>query len=407
MTASLRRGGGRHLLWFGVSLVLPIPWVVAETWGGLGLPAMAVAILAGSAILGAAFLLSWACELAERDLPQAFALLLLALVGVLPEYAVDLHFAWQAGKDPSYAPYAVANMTGANRLLIGLGWAAVTLVACWRSGRDALEVDPRQRLEIRYLIWATLYSFFIPLGGAIDLFDAVVLFALFIAYVTEAIRSETHDSEELEGPAALIEHEFSDRGRRLWALAFFVFAAFAIFVSAEPFAEGLIEVGQSYDIDEFLLVQWVAPLASESPEFVVAVLFALKLRGSMGLGALVSSKVNQWTLLVGALPIAYAISAGGLSGLPLDDRQTGELLLTSAQSLLAALLLADLRFSRREAIVLALLFAGQLFFPDPTVRWFFFGVYMVAVVGFLAFGPAAQRRAFFQLMFARSPQRGS
>ncbi|MFP8874714.1 MAG: sodium:calcium antiporter, partial [Myxococcota bacterium] len=156
MTASLRRGGGRHLLWFGVSLVLPIPWVVAETWGGLGLPAMAVAILAGSAILGAAFLLSWACELAERDLPQAFALLLLALVGVLPEYAVDLHFAWQAGKDPSYAPYAVANMTGANRLLIGLGWAAVTLVACWRSGRDALEVDPRQRLEIRYLIWATL-----------------------------------------------------------------------------------------------------------------------------------------------------------------------------------------------------------------------------------------------------------
>ena len=87
-------------------------------------------------------------------------------------------------------------------------------------------------------------------------------------------------------------------------------------------------------------MQWVAPLASESPEFVIAVLFALKLRGSMGLGALVSSKVNQWTLLVGALPIAYAISAGGLSGLPLDDRQTGELLLTSAQSLLAALLLA-------------------------------------------------------------------
>ena len=110
---------------------------------------------------------------------------------------------------------------------------------------------------------------------------------------------------------------------------------------------------------------------------------------------------------MGALPIAYAISLGGFSGLPLNDRQTGELLLTSAQSLLAALLLADLRFSRREAIVLALLFAGQLFFPDPTVRWFFFGVYMVAVVGFLAFGPAAQRRAFFQLMFARSPQRGS
>lgn len=404
MNPAAQRGRGRHLLWFAVSLALPIPWVVAETWGGLGLPALAVTFLAGGAILGAAFMLSWSCELAERDLPQAFALLVLALVGVLPEYAIDLHFAWQAGKDPSYAPYAVANMTGANRLLIGLGWAAVTLVACWRSRTDALEVDPRQRLEVRYLIWATLYSFFIPLGGAIDLFDAFVLFVLFIAYVTEAIRSDTHSDEELEGPAALVEDEFSDRGRRLWAFAFFVFAAFAIFVSAEPFAESLVEVGKSYDIDEFLLVQWVAPLASEAPEFVVAILFALKLRGSMGLGALVSSKVNQWTLLVGALPIAYAFSIGGFSGLPLDDRQTGELLLTSAQSLLAALLLADLRFSRREAIVLALLFAGQLFFPNATVRWFFFGTYLVAVVGILAFGPATQRDAFFRLMFARPPR---
>ena len=81
------------------------------------------ATLAGLAILGGAFVLSWATELAERDIPQALAILVLALVSVLPEYAVDLHFAWSAGKDPSYAPYAVANMTGANRLLIGLGWA--------------------------------------------------------------------------------------------------------------------------------------------------------------------------------------------------------------------------------------------------------------------------------------------
>ena len=88
--------------------------------------------------------------MAERDLPQAFALLLLALVGVLPEYAVDLHFAWQAGKDPSYAQYAVANMTGANRLLIGLGWAAVVLVACWKSRTNALAIDPRQFLEMRF-----------------------------------------------------------------------------------------------------------------------------------------------------------------------------------------------------------------------------------------------------------------
>ena len=366
----------------------------------MGLSSEWVAILAGLSILGAAFLLSWSCELAERYMSQSLAILVLALVGVLPEYAVDLHFAWAAGKDISYAPYAIANMTGANRLLIGVGWAAVVFLACWRGRTSRLEIHPRQRLEVRFLLWATLYSFLIPIDGRIDLYDAFVLIALFGFYMVSAIRSESDTEEDLEGPAALIDHEFSDRGRRAWAALFFVFAGFAIFISAEPFAESLVDLGQQYDIDEFLLVQWVAPLASESPEFIVALLFAWRLRGSIGIGTLISSKVNQWTLLVGAVPIAYAISAGGLEGLPVSPRQAQELWLTSAQSLLAGLLIADLSFHRREATVLLLLFLGQFLFPSSAVRWAFTGLYLAAFVGILLLGPAKQRRAFVRLLFS-------
>ena len=111
----------------------------------------------------------------------------------------------------------------------------------------------------------------------------------------------------------------------------FVFAGWAIWLSAEPFAEGLVHMGAQYGIDEFLLVQWLAPLASESPEFAIAILFALRGRGSVGIGALISSKVNQWTLLVGALPVAYVLAGGGWEGLPLDGRQKEELILTPAQ----------------------------------------------------------------------------
>lgn len=395
-----RRGRARDLGLFGLAIFLPVPWVVAQALGGLGIEPEVVAALAGLAILGSAFLLSWSCEVAEQDIPQALALLVLALVGVLPEYAIDLHFAWVAGKDPTYASYAVANMTGANRLLIGFGWAAVVLVACWRSGSQELEIHPRQNLELRFLIWATLYSFVIPLSGSIHLFDAFVLLGLFLLYVRTAMKGETHDVE-LVGPAALIERAFSDWGRRCWALGLFAFAAYAIFVSAEPFAESLVHIGRNYDIDEFLLVQWVAPLASESPEFVVAVLFALKLRGSVGIGALISSKVNQWTLLVGAIPIAYAISLGAPSGLPLDARQVEELLLTSSQSLLAAVMLADLRFSRREALMLAALFTVQLVFPSTLVRGIFIALYLGLSAGILIVGPEEQRRAFFRIAFSR------
>lgn len=389
----------RDLGWFGIGVLLPLPWVIATAVGGMGIPAIGILFLSGFAILGAAFMLSWACEIAERDIPQSLALLVLALVGVLPEYAVDLHFAWTAGFDPSYEPYAVANMTGANRLLIGLGWAAVVISYCFVARTDELVLAPRQRLELRFLVWATLYSFVIPLSGTISLLDAAVLLSLFAAYVLSAMKGAREHDEELVGPAFLIDDQFGDQGRRSWAAAMFTFAAYAIWVSAEPFAESLVHVGRNYEVDEFLLVQWLAPIASESPEFIVAILFAVKLRGSVGMGALVSSKVNQWTLLVGAIPIAYALSKGAAIGLPLDARQTSELYLTSAQSLLAAILLCDLRFSRKEGIGLAVLFVAQLVSGSSTVRWGFTALY-VALAVFLLARSREDRRAFFQLVFS-------
>ena len=48
--------------------------------------------------------------------------------------------------------------------------------------------------------------------------------------------------------------------------------------AAEPFAEGLVQTGETLGIDEFLLVQWLAPLASEAPEFLVAALLTLAAR---------------------------------------------------------------------------------------------------------------------------------
>ena len=391
---------------FFAAVALPLPWIAIQSYEGIALSLSAIATLSGVAILGCAILLSWAAELAERDIPQAFAILVLALVSVLPEYAVDLHFAWAAGSDPSMASFAVANMTGANRLLIGIGWAAVVLVACWRSGTRELEIHPRRNLEIRFLLWATLYSFFIPLSGTINLFDAAVLLLIFFLYAHAAMGGESEEVE-LVGPAGLFDREFGDRGRRLFIAFLFSLAAYGIFVSAEPFADSLVEIGRNSAIDDFLLVQWVAPLASESPEFLIAILFAWKLRGSVGIGTLVSSKVNQWTLLVGAIPIAYAISVGGLQGLPLDERQTEELILTSAQSLLATVLIADLCFSRVEALLLAALFLAQFLFTCTEVRYLFIAFYLLLAVGLLIGGGPKRRPMFFALLIPSRAGRGA
>ena len=138
-----------------------------------------------------------------------------------------------------------------------------------------------------------------------------------------------------------------------------MFAAALILLSAEHFAEALVASGETLGVSEFLLVQWIAPLASEAPELLVAGLYAWRLNTSAGLGTLVSSKVNQWTLLVGTLPIVFAVAAGGFHGLPLDTVQREELFLTAAQSFFAVAVIANLSMSLREAGILFGLFWFQ------------------------------------------------
>src|SRR5690606_11756756 len=133
------------------------------------------------------------------------------------------------------------------------------------------------------------------------------------------------------------------------------YSGIAILLAAEPFAEALVETGHTFRIDEFILVQWVAPVASEAPEFIIAALWALRGDAQSGLGPLISSKVNQWTLLIGTIPLVYSISLGRPGALPLDLRQEHELWLTGAQSLLAVMLPLNLNLSILEAVILFVL----------------------------------------------------
>jgi len=344
-----------------------------------GLDPIVSAVAYGAAVVAAAFLLAWAAEAAQVDISASLAVAVLALVAVLPEYAVDLYFAFTAGHRPEYAQYAAANMTGSNRLLIGLGWPMVVLVFAWagRRGRPAPSgvcLEPRQRVELAYLAVAGVYAFVIPLRGRLTLLDAGVLLGIFVAYGLRVAKEERGEPE-LVGVAASLE-TLPTGLRRSAVAGLLLAAALSVLAAAKPFAESLVQTGRLLGIDEFILVQWVAPLASEAPEMVVAALFASRGNGSAGIGTLLSSKVNQWTLLVGSLPVAHLLGGGG-THLQLDARQNAEFLLTAAQTVLGIALLIDLRFGRREAVALLLLFALQPAFPQQGVRIGFAAAYLL------------------------------
>jgi cation:H+ antiporter len=390
MTSAKRKS---HIFWLVLAALLVGQWIFVRL-AGFHLPHYWNAILSGIGIFGAAVLLSWGAEVAQVDIPQSLALAFLALVAVLPEYAVDMYFAWQAGKDPSYTQYATANMTGANRLLIGFGWAVVVICYWLKTRKREVALEPSHSMEISYLTVATIYSFVIPLKGTLSLVDTAVFLTIFGFYMVAASRAGMSEPE-LGGPSELLG-ALPTFQRRLATIAIFGIAGLTIFLAAEPFAESLLATGRTLGVEEFILVQWVAPLASESPEFIVAILFALRANPGASIGTLVSSKVNQWTLLIGMLPLAYSASAGKVAPMVLDQRQIDEVLLTAAQSFLGVAVIANLRFSLWEAAVVATLFGSQLFFPSRTVRYVYAIVYLALTV-LLLLTNRENRRGFFDV----------
>jgi len=306
---------------------------------------------------------------------------------VLPEYAVDLYYAYVSGHNPDYTQYAAANMTGSNRLLMGLGWPVVVLVGVLVARKagatksTGLLLEPANRVELGFLLIAGLVAFVIPATGQIHLVLGLALLAWFGFYLYKVSHGDVEEPDLIGTAAAL--GELPDRSRRIAVVGMLLVSGAVILLCAKPFADNLVSAGTELGIDRFLLVQWLAPLASEAPEFIIATIFAARGKGTAAIATLISSKVNQWTLLIGSLPIAHLLGGGGFA-LWLDSRQVEEVLLTATQTLMGVALILALRFSRASALALLMLFVVQFPLASTQGRLVLCGVYaVVAIAGLI------------------------
>ncbi len=354
---------------------------------GWHLDPVAALLIYGAAVVSASFLLAWAAEAAQIDVSGGLAIAVLALVAVLPEYAVDLYYAYVSGHNPDYTQYAAANMTGSNRLLMGLGWPVVVLVgmlAARKAGakdRAGLLLEPANRVELGFLLMAGVVAFVIPATGQIHLVLGLALLVWFGFYLYKVSHGDVEEPDLIGTAAAL--GELPDRSRRIAVLGMLLVSGAVILLCAKPFADNLVSAGTELGIDRFLLVQWLAPLASEAPEFIIATIFAARGKGTAAIATLISSKVNQWTLLIGSLPIAHLLGGGGFA-LWLDSRQVEEVLLTATQTLMGVALILALRFSRASAVTLLVLFVVQFPLASTQGRLVLCGVYaVVAIAGLI------------------------
>jgi cation:H+ antiporter len=328
------------------------------------------ALWAAPAILLAAMLIAWAAEAAQFFIAQAFALAILAWLQTMPEFAVEFVLAWKQRVD-----LLLANLTGALRLLTGLGWPMIYSVAAFfhrrRYGKPMrrIRLEDHHSIEVVGLFVPLVYMGFVWWKGTLTLIDAAVLIAIYIAYLAVLRRMPVEEAEGIDDlelvPRTIAQ---SPRGLRIFLIAaLFVGGGVLIYLTAEPFLGSLLAISALLGIPSFVFVQWVAPLVSEFPEKVSAFYWARTVdRASMALMNMVSSNINQWTLLAAMLPIVYSISRGQISMIPLNGQQELELLMTIGQSLVGMVFLVNMELTWWEAAVLFGLWGVQFgFSPVP------------------------------------------
>jgi len=318
-------------------------------------------------ILIASVLIAWGAESAQFFVAQGFALAILAWMQTLPEFAVEAVLAWRQS-----TPLLLANLTGALRLLTGLAWPLIYVTAATvhrkRTGRPLrhIELSSHQSVEVIALVFPLLYALIIWRKATLHLYDAGILVAFYIAYLLLLTKLPPQGKEGIEDlefvPRRIV---LAPRSLRILAIAaFFLAGGLLIYFTAEPFLGSLVALAASLGIPSFLVIQWLAPVISEFPELASTFYFARQEESaSVALMNIASSNINQWTLLVAMLPIAFSLSRGAPSAIPLDPQQQAELLLTIGQSLVGLLFLFNMSFCWWEALCMFLLFALQFILP--------------------------------------------
>src|SRR5579863_2992762 len=123
---------------------------------------------AAPAILFSSLMIAWAAESAQFFIAQGFALAILAWMQTLPEFAVEAVLAWH-----QKTPLLLANLTGALRLLTGLGWPAIYLTAAifhrrhTRQPLRRIRLDEHHAVEVIALMVPLLYIPVIAIKGSL------------------------------------------------------------------------------------------------------------------------------------------------------------------------------------------------------------------------------------------------
>lgn len=307
----------------------------------------------GPGILLASLMIAWGAECSQFFVAQGLALALLAWLQTMPEFAVEALLGFH-----QQSAYLLANLTGALRLLTGLGWPMIYLSAAisyrtqHKRGMGKITLPKHQSIQVVGLGFCLVYVAVIAIKASLTIIDSIVLIAIYGGYLWILRRGPVEGHEEIDDLAAVPKAiVLARRPVRIAAIAgLFLCGGTLIYFLAEPFLSSLFALSAALGISGFVFIQWVAPFVSEVPEFVSAYYWARSVeKAPMALMNLVSSNVNQWTLLSAMLPIVLSMGHRSVVPLVFDGEQRLEYIMTLGQQLLGLMFLLNMEFTWWEA----------------------------------------------------------
>lgn len=374
----------KRLATYGFSL-LPLKANVTSPPGGFGVGSPGSALWTFPTVLLAAIMIAWGAEVGQFIVSQGMSLAILAWLQVLPEFTVEAAITHNAALDPSKLGLITANFTGANRLLVGVGWPLIFFVSfyfyrrearkckdgCERVGAYHVQLSEDHSVEVMALLVATILFLFVYFKGTLTWMDSALLIGVYVGYLAILSRLPPESEEEQGHVRGVPKYVLGQRRRMqvVFVFTMFLLGGAILFLVAEPFlhsleAIALVVAGAGA---EYFFIQWVAPFLSEFPEKVSAFYWAKTVRFSpMAVMNMVSSTINQWTVLIAMIPIVFCITLMRIETIHFSDFQRWEIILTVAQSMYAVTILLKMRITVVDATTLFIFWFAQFLTPTVT-----------------------------------------
>lgn len=250
-------------------------------------------------VKGADFLVDGASGVAKRfHIPEIIIGLTIVSIGTsMPELFVSITSAIDG-----YSDMAIGNVIGSNlcNLLLILGISAAINPIIFKKETKLIEIPICLGTSIVFLILANI-------GNSISRIDAIILIALFIAFIcyTIMMARKGEDFDEISEEEKQRSAEEGKKRKIIVNIIYIIVGIIALKIGGDLVVEHSEKIAKMFNVSDKIIGLTIVAIGTSLPELVTSVTAALKKNSDIAIGNIIGSNIFNMLLIIGA---AAAIS---------------------------------------------------------------------------------------------------